>query len=158
MNGSARRFGSPLDVHRPRGSRLLEAFSPKLGRRVCLFDHAAFGQWIELEADPSVLCLCERPERMGVNGNGRLVDFWVERHDRAEMLLLDRGDLERREFEPIDGVALRVVAPAELAAASIWIANWKRMLPVINATRGLLPKGLTEAVVNFVGEPAALAQ
>ena len=52
MNGSARRFGSPVDVPRPRGARLLEAFSPKLGRRVRLFDHAAFEQWIQLEADP----------------------------------------------------------------------------------------------------------
>ena len=85
MNGLAPRFSSPVDVPRPRGSRLLEAFSPKLGRRVRLFDHAAFGQWIQLEADPSVLCLCERPQRLGVNGNGRLIDFWVERHDRAEM-------------------------------------------------------------------------
>ncbi len=158
MNGSARRFSSPIDVPRPRGSRLLEAFSPKLGRRVRLFDHAAFEQWVQLEADPSVLCLCERPERLGVLGDGKVIDFWVERDDGAEMLLLDRGDLERRELEPIDGVALRVVAPAELAAAGTWIANWKRMLPVINATRGLFPRGLTEAVINFVDKPAALSQ
>ena len=32
------------------------------------------------------------------------------------------------------------------------------MLPVINATRGLLSKGLTEAVVKLVREPAALSQ
>jgi hypothetical protein len=77
MNGSVRRFGTPVDVPRPRGSRLLEAFSPKLGRRVRLFNHAAFEQWIQLEADPSVLCLCERPQRLGVSGDGRLIDFWV---------------------------------------------------------------------------------
>ena len=158
MNGSARRFGSPVDVPRPRGARLLEAFSPKLGRRVRLFNHAAFEQWIQLEADPSVLCLCEHPARLGVNGDGRSIDFWVQRHDQAEMLLLDRGDLAQLSIEPVGGVLLRVVARAELAAAGIWIDNWKRMLPVINATRGLLSKGLTEAVVKLVREPAALSQ
>ena len=157
MSGSARRFVSPVDVPRPRGSRLLEAFSPKLGRRVRLFDHSAFEQWIHLEADPSVLCLCEHPARLGVNGDGRPIDFWVQRRDQAEMLLLDRGDLAQLVIEPVGGVPLRVVARAELSAAGIWIDNWKRMLPVINATRGLLPKGLTEAVVKLVREPAALS-
>lgn len=109
-------------------------------------------------ADPSVLCLCEHPARLGVNGDGRSIDFWVQRHDQAEMLLLDRGDLAQLSIEPVGGVLLRVVARAELAAAGIWIDNWKRMLPVINATRGLLSKGLTEAVVKLVREPAALSQ
>ena len=46
MKDSAARFVSPLQVGRPRGARLLEAHSPKLGRRVRLFDHLAFAQWI----------------------------------------------------------------------------------------------------------------
>ncbi len=55
-------------------------------------------------------------------------------------------------------MALRVVAPAELAAANIWVANWPRILPVINATRTLLPKGLAKSVLNFVRDPIALAR
>ena len=40
MNDSAPRFATPMDAPRPRGARLLEAFSPKLGRRVRVFDRA----------------------------------------------------------------------------------------------------------------------
>ena len=71
---------------RPRGSRRLEAFSPKLARAIRLFDHATFEQWIRLEADPTAVSLCERPTRLGVNRDGRLIDFWVRHHDREEML------------------------------------------------------------------------
>ena len=60
--------------------------------------------------------------------------------------------------DQIDGMALRVVAPAELAAANIWVTNWQRMLPVINATRTLLPRGLAKSVLSFVHEPIALAR
>jgi hypothetical protein len=46
---------------RPRGARLIEGFSPKLGRRLQFFDHATFGVWIGLEATPDVITFCERP-------------------------------------------------------------------------------------------------
>jgi len=67
MKDFAARFRAPLEVTRPRGCRLLEAFSPKLARPIRLFDHASFEQWIRLEADPAVLSLCKRPTRLGVN-------------------------------------------------------------------------------------------
>lgn len=73
---------------RPRGCRLLEAFSPKLSKPIRLFDRASFGQWIRLEADPAVLSLCERPTRLGINHDGRLIDFWVQRRNGEEMLLV----------------------------------------------------------------------
>ncbi len=152
------RFHAPLEVTRPRGCRLLEAFSPKLARSVRLFDHASFEQWIRLEADPAVLSLCERPTRLGVNRDGRLIDFWVQRRGEEELLLLGHGNADLALPDQIDGMALRVVAPAELAAANIWVTNWQRMLPVINATRTLLPRGLAKSVLSFVHEPIALAR
>ena len=152
------RFHAPLEVTRPRGCRLLEAFSPKLARSVRLFDHASFEQWIRLEADPAVLSLCERPTRLGVNCDGRLIDFWVQRRGEEELLLLGHGNADLALPDQIDGMALRVVAPAELAAANIWVTNWQRMLPVINATRTLLPRSLAKSVLSFVHEPIALAR
>ena len=152
------RFHAPLEVTRPRGCRLLEAFSPKLARPIRLFERASFEQWIRLEADPAVLSLCERPTRLGIKRDGRLIDFWVQRRNGEEMLLLGHGDAEQVVPDHIDGMALRVVAPAELAAANIWVTNWQRMLPVINATRTLLPKGLAKSVLSFVREPIALAR
>ena len=158
MKDFTTRFHAPLEVTRPRGCHLLEAFSPKLTRPIRLFERAGFEQWIRLEADPAVLSLCERPTRLGIKRDGRLVDFWVQRRNGEEMLLLGHGDAEQAVPDQIDGMALRVVAPAELAAANIWVANWQRMLPVINATRTLLPKGLAKSVLSFVHEPIALAR
>ena len=82
-------FAVPLETVRPRGSRLLEAFSPKLGRRVRLFDHRRFQQWLRLEADPAVLTFCERPARLDPQPDARLVDFWVRHRDGQAMLLLE---------------------------------------------------------------------
>jgi hypothetical protein len=75
MKDFTARFRAPLEMTRPRGCRLLEAFSPKLARPIRVFDHARFEQWIRLEADPAVLSLCERPTRLGINHDGRLIDF-----------------------------------------------------------------------------------
>lgn len=152
------RFRVPLEVPRPRGCRLLEAFSPKLARAIRLFDRASFEQWIRLEADPTVLSLCERPARLGTNRDGWLIDFWVQHRDREELLLLEHGEAEHAVPDHLDGLALRVIAPAELAAANIWVTNWQRMLPVINATRAVLPKGLVKTVLEFVRDPIALSR
>ena len=38
MRAFIARYVAPLDSSRPRGARLIEAFSPKLGRRLQLFD------------------------------------------------------------------------------------------------------------------------
>ena len=145
-------------MRRPRGARLLEAFSPKLSRRVSLFDHANFNLWISLEADPAVLRLCERPARLGTDDKSDTVDFWVEFADREEMLVLERSTLPKVLSERIQDVALRKVAAAEMSAASCWVTNWQRMLPVIVATHGLIPESLARAVVNAVQESVALAR
>ena len=61
MKDLARRFCVPVTQTRPKGARLLEGFSPKLKRRVQLFDYSSFSVWIRLEADPKVVAFCERP-------------------------------------------------------------------------------------------------
>src|SRR5687767_4396418 len=89
MDDSAR-FLSPTPVPRPRGSRLIEAFSPKLGRRLQCFGRHAFDQWIRLESDPAVLTFCERP--LALNGDDkRGVDYWV-RSPNQEILLVVGDD------------------------------------------------------------------
>ncbi|MBW8832900.1 MAG: hypothetical protein JF606_26615 [Burkholderiales bacterium] len=77
----------PLTSHRPPAARLLEAFSPKLARRVRLYDHTSFKLWISLEADAEVKALCERP--VALNGDaGRMIEFWVQ---REELLLIENS-------------------------------------------------------------------
>ena len=47
MKGLHARYSAPISTARPRASRLIEAYSPKLGRRIQLFDHkdAARAYW-----------------------------------------------------------------------------------------------------------------
>ncbi|WP_322062773.1 hypothetical protein [Paraburkholderia sp. J63] len=68
---------APIALARPRGARRLEAFSPKLSRRVIFFRRALLDQWILLEANPAVITFCERPGYVVVEGVKRLADFWV---------------------------------------------------------------------------------
>lgn len=155
MKDSSARFAAPLETVRPRGGRLIEGFSVKLQRRVRLFSHSSFAQWIRLEADPSVLAFCERPARAGPGPASRLIDFWVQRADEDAMLLLaEREDVPSQ----LHGMGMRVVGDAELAAASIWIGNWSRMLPVINATRTVLPPSILRSVVTHVREVMSLGR
>jgi hypothetical protein len=156
MKDLAARFASPIAATRPRGARLLEAYSPKLDRRVRFFDHLAFSQWIRLEADPGVLNFCERPARVARRPDSCLIDFWIQRADAQKLLLIEsRYDLTTQDVE---GLAIDVVPLAELAAARMWISNWARMLPVISATRSLVPKSLSKAVLGRVVEPQPLAR
>ena len=46
----------------------------------------------------------------------------------------------------------------ELAAATTWTANWLRMIPVINATRGLASKNLIRYALNLIRSPLALSR
>jgi hypothetical protein len=155
MKDSSSRYAAPLDVVRPRRARLLEAFSLKLNRRIRLFDRASFDQWVQLEAEPQVLSLCERPTRLGPAPDARLIDFWVLRRDSEQLLLIDDDEPVPPMFE---GMPVRQVTAAELAASAMWIANWQRMLPVITMCLGLLPTGLTRSVLSLAREPAALSR
>ena len=159
MKGISPRFSAPLDVPRPRSGRVFEGFSPKLGRLVRSFDHAVVAQWIALEADSSVTAFCERPARVGDKSDSRVVDFWVQRGERQEMLLIDDSQaLPDLTGTRVHDIPLRMVPPAELAADAIWVANWQRMLPVITASRGPLRDELTLSVVKRVTVPMPLSR
>ncbi len=157
MDDSAR-FRCAVSAARPRGQRLIEAYSPKLGRRVQCFGEAVYRQWIRLEADPSVELLCERPAFLQLANERRLADFWV-RQGASELFLI-LGDPCPQSTVDLDETALPVqcVTPAELAAARIWIANWERMLPVMTASRGLVSPSLQQALLKLISKPVPLAR
>ncbi len=157
MTDSSARFSLPISAPRPRGARLLTAFSPTLERAVRAFDHHGLWQWVRLETDPQITSFCEHPVRLGKADDARLIDFWVQRGDAEELLVLDRDRATDKIPESLDGIALRLVPAAELAAAGTWITNWLRMLPVITATRGLVPRSLLRAATDLVREPVALS-
>ena len=92
MKDLSPRFCIPIDMPRPRGARLIEGFSPKLGRRLQFFDHATFAVWIALEATPDVIRFCERPTRTGKDKGDPIVDFWVRRAAGEEFLFVPTSD------------------------------------------------------------------
>ncbi|VTU45419.1 hypothetical protein SRS16P2_00138 (plasmid) [Variovorax sp. SRS16] len=156
MRGFAPRFSTPLDAPRPRGSPMLEGFSPKLGRRVRLFNRSTFRQWVRLEVDPAVLSLCERPVRSSPAPGSRVVDFWVQRDAGEQLLLVDD---EQDELAPTaSDIPVQRVAAADLAAAATLIDNWQRMLPTIVSTRAWHSGALADSVQECVREPMALSR
>ena len=71
------RFQSAIPRPRPAGSRIIEAYSLKLGRRLQCFGEAAFEQWIRLQVDQTIQIFCERPLDLSFADGVLRVDFWV---------------------------------------------------------------------------------
>lgn len=73
------------------------------------------------------------------------------------MLVVERGQGSAKLPRSVQNVPLRLVPAAEQAAAAVWVANWLRMIPVINATRDAQPKALIKSVLSLVRRPLALS-
>ena len=157
MTDSSARFSAPISAPRPRGSRLLTAFSPTLERTVRAFDHHGLWQWVRLETDPQITSFREHPVRLGKDDDARLIDFWVQRGDAEVLLVLGPRPRHRQD----SGVSRRhCIAPragGRACRCRDLDHQLLRMLPVITATRGLVPKNLLRAATNLVREPVALS-
>lgn len=152
------RFQAAISTVRPRGARVIEAYSPKLNRRLQCFGVHVFGQWIHLEADPLVYNFCERPIYLDSVDGKRLADFWVQRADRKILLVVDAEN-------PVSTIAIgdaeleiRPIPLAELVAARVWICNWERMLPVITSCRQQTTLSFQQSILKFVVEPTQLSR
>ena len=152
------RFQSAVPRARPAGSRVIEAYSLKLGRRLQCFGEAVFEQWIRLEVDPTIQTFCERPLDVNFVDGVLRVDFWVRQGDREMLLVMDDACEARSTI--IDGVemAVRIVPPAELSASKMWTDNWQRMLVAITCSRKEIPPSLQQSILKFVAEPMQLSR
>lgn len=151
----------PIALARPRGAHRFETFSPKLARRVMFYRRPLLEQWLLLEANPRVITFCERPGYVLIDGYRRLADFWVRYVDRQELVILNDSTIEVNVIESrrdLDGNAFRIrlVAPAEFAAARVWTENWQRMLPYLVTNGGLVPSTLPRASARFLKQPQRL--
>ena len=158
MKDLARRFCVPVTQTRPKGARLLEGYSPKLKRRVQLFDYPSFAVWIRLEADPKVVAFCERPAPIGLPGSDALIDFWIRLADGEEYFWIISSNDAPDQPITLHDLTVHYVQDAELAANAVWIANWQRILTVINASHSLHDAALTKSVRAFVKQPIALGR
>lgn len=149
-------FLAPVSISRPRGSRRIDVYSPKLRRRLQCFGEAIYHQCLCLEADPTVLTYCERPVYLTIGNEKHLADFWARQVDREWILFV--GDSTPSSMARIGAVEyeVRAVPAAELAAARVWIENWERILPVVTSCQDLLMTPLLDAVRRFVYKPTQL--
>ena len=154
---SETRFQSAVSNARLRGVRVIEAYSPKLGRRLQCFGEHVFSQWIRLEADPTVQAFCERPAYLDHAGK-HLVDFWVLQEDREALLIVDGENQPSTITIGNAELHVRSIPPAELAAARIWIGNWERMLPAITSCRPQMSPSFLRSILKFISEPMQLSR
>jgi hypothetical protein len=157
MDDSAR-YCSPILSKRSRGERLIEAYSPKLGRRLQCFDHHAFEQWLRLESDPLVETFCERPATIEFEGQKRVADFWVRQSDAEMFLILGEEHLPTSVLIGDTSVLVRSIPPAELAAARMWVSNWEQMIVSIVSCQRLITEPLIRSVLKCVTAPVQLSR
>lgn len=157
MTNSAR-FQSAVSTTRPRGARVIESYSPKLGRRLQCFGEAAFRQWLFLEADPSIDIFCERPVYLGADDDKRLADFWTRQKDHEALLVIDEKSLASAITIGDAELLVRTILPIELAAARIWTDNWECMLPAIISCRQLLTQSFLASALHAIAEPLQLSR
>ncbi len=150
---SAPRYTQPTKTTRPRGSRLIETYSPKLGRRVSFYSRAAFELWLGLEADPAIRTFCERPEILTVDGRERVIDMWVQSAS-GDHFVAYTGDT--RLPAEWNGLPVRRIVDADLAATRMWASNWERMLPVITLTRDCVSRQHLADVRRHIRESMSL--
>ena len=133
MSSSAPRFSTPLDSPRPRGAGWRATAPRSAGAR--LFDRARFDQWLRMEADPTVLRLCERPMRKAAAPGSHVLDLWVERSDGERLLIVCDIDIDVEPFSPAaPGVPVQRIPAAELAAAAVcnqWLEGTVEQAPLL---------------------------
>ncbi|MFC7517814.1 hypothetical protein ACFQUU_22645 [Herbaspirillum sp. GCM10030257] len=150
-------FQAPVSMARPRGTRRIDVYGLKIGRRLQCFGEAAYSQWVRLEASPSVQLYCERPAYLDFGGVRIPADYWVKEDNRESLLLIgESGQISTTTIGSTQ-YDVRAIPSAELAPMRTWIENWERMLPVITSYRDLLTDSFLKSVEKFVSEPMQLS-
>lgn len=142
---------------RPRGSRRIETYGLKLDRRVQCFGEAAYGQWVCLEADPSIQTYCERPAFLEIDNEKLLVDFWIKQGDQETLLIIGEECSLQRTMLGKTNYTVKTISQNEITAAQVWIENWERILPIITSCRGCVPDTLLKTIQRLVDEPMQLS-
>lgn len=154
------RFTNPIDSERPKGSSRFEFFAPKLKRRVTLFDPFHVRLWAFLESNPRVLRYCERPAYWRQDNSRQLADFWVKVGRREICWIVAPTPQPARAgvLSPDDDIGVRYVHVQNLAAHSIWIENWMRILPYLASNERFVSERLLLDVERATSTAPTLGQ
>lgn len=154
------RFTHPIDSERPKGASRFEFFAPKLKRRVTLFDPFHVRLWALLESNPRVLRYCERPAYWRHDNSRQLLDFWVRAGRREMCWIVTPTPQPARAgvLSPDDFIGVRYVHVQNLAAHSIWIENWMRILPYLASNERFVSERLLLDVERATSTAPTLGQ
>ena len=152
------RYRSAMLSKRSRDERLIEAYSPKLGRRLQCFGEHAFKQWLRLESDPVVQTFCERPAMIDFAGKYRVADYWVRQADAEMFLIVGEEHASSSVMVGDTSVVVRAIPLAELAAARMWVSNWELMIVSIVSCQRLITEPLIRSALRCVTEPMQLSR
>lgn len=137
----------PVDARRPYGANRYFVVSPKAGRRITIFGVKALNCWIELEADPLVTKLCERPVHIPDAPSPKTADFWVSGPNLNEYILLGGAKRKGNRGKPNElpyaafrawatevGCTVRDISIDDDAdKGEIWYGNWIEVLQYVSA-------------------------
>lgn len=137
----------PVDTRRPFGANRYFVVSPKAGRRITIFGVNALNCWIELEADPEVTQLCERPVAIPDAPHSKTADFWVSGPSLNEYILLVGAKRKGAHDKPKElpyaafrawateaGCTVRDYAiDGDTDKGEIWYGNWVEVLQYVSA-------------------------
>jgi hypothetical protein len=154
------RFIHPIDSERPKGAPRFEFFAPKLKRRVTLFDPFNVRLWAFLESNPRVLRYCERPAYRRQDNSRQLADFWVKvgRREICWIVTPTPRPVRAGVLSDDDDIGVRYVHFQNLAAHSIWIENWMRILPYLASNERFVSERLLLDVERATSTAPTLGQ
>lgn len=139
---------------RPRGRRLIEMYSLKLGRRVTAHSYAQFELLLGAEVNHAVSAYCERPLSATASAGTPAIDLWQQGEDGESFAMLSEQELPERWLD----LPIRRVVAAELAAMRCWLSNWQCMLPVVITTQEEMTRTLLKDIRRIVSEAITLAR
>lgn len=155
------RFARPADDTRPYGSHRYEVWSPKVRRRLTLFGEVSLKAWVTLEADITVSTFCERPLVIGDVKPPRIADFWFQRHDLSEQILLVARPLEEQLLTKLlerysgfaawaksEGIQFQIIRPDDFYLSPVSFENWRTILHHLAANHALVRPSLVSRVLK----------
>lgn len=165
----APRFIKAASQKRPFGSHRHDAYSPKLQRQLTLFGRHAVNLWTTLEASPKILSFCERPLIIPDLRPARPFDFWLQRADGEEFLLLNhKGDkltpegeenpISRLDGMAVEGIPIRCINSESLGLHRVALSNWGRIIRDLAAFSRFVPEPLCDQVKGALGSGKTIRQ
>lgn len=158
-------FDKPLDNQRPYKSYRFDGYSLKAGRRMTLYGKAPLCMLIELESNPEVTAICERPLMIPDSKPKRVVDFWaMEGGVPTFYMLLKNGELGGsdqlklacRDFcawVSAERARIKEVAIEVFESRRVRLENWLTILEHLVCHKGQVTPPLVERFAE--GLPSA---